>query len=363
MMYTFFPKERKDRKERELLFFCARAYAYARENPGAKNKTTRTKNIFDCYVNFKRHVMQRKTIKEISNLWKEDRKRYVKLSTISAYSLIIENHIIPDMGNMDRLSCDYIQKFALEKTAKGLSRKTVRDILAVLRMIVKFGERKGMLHHVEWSVKLPEGKEPQHPAIFSRAEQRTIMRHVLDNLSPKNLGIYICLSTGMRIGEICGLMWDDIDVETGIITVRRSVERVYVVDNGRRYTRLVTDTPKTRNSIRDIPMTAELARIICPLKMRSCPSTYILTGNRRPTEPRIYRRYYMNLMKNLGVHTVKFHGLRHSFATRCIESRCDYKTVSALLGHSKISTTLDLYVHPGYDQKKRCVEQMLRSLR
>ena len=71
----------------------------------------------------------------------------------------------------------------------------------------------------------------------------------------------------------------------------------------------------------------------------------------------------MNLMKNLGVHTVKFHGLRHSFATRCIESRCDYKTVSALLGHSKISTTLDLYVHPGYDQKKRCVEQMLRSLR
>ena len=87
------------------------------------------------------------------------------------------------------------------------------------------------------------------------------------------------------------------------------------------------------------------------------------TGSPEPLEPRYLRAYFYRLLAVLGIPKVRFHALRHSFATRCIEGRCDYKTVSAILGHSSISTTLDLYVHPGTAQKRRVIEKMSRSLR
>ena len=88
----------------------------------------------------------------------------------------------------------------------------------------------------------------------------------------------------------------------------------------------------------------------------------MLTNSCKPMEPRIYRNYYNKMIQMLNIPKLKFHGLRHSFATRCIESNCDYKTVSVLLGHSNVSTTLNLYVHPNMEQKQRCIDQMFRSL-
>ena len=130
-----------------------------------------------------------------------------------------------------------------------------------------------------------------------------------------------------------------------------------------RRTEVIIDTPKSKNSIREIPMTKDLLRMVKPLKKVVNGSFYVLTNSAVPTEPRTYRNYYKRLMKQLDIPALKFHGLRHSFATRCIESNCDYKTVSVLLGHSNISTTLNLYVHPNMEQKKRCVEQMFKALR
>ena len=113
---------------------------------------------------------------------------------------------------------------------------------------------------------------------------------------------------------------------------------------------------------KEIPMSKELLAMIKPLKKVLNDDFYVLTNNERPTEPRTYRNYYNNLMVKLNIPKLKYHGLRHSFATRCIEAGCDYKTVSVLLGHSNISTTLDLYVHPNIEQKKRCITKMFKSL-
>ena len=99
-----------------------------------------------------------------------------------------------------------------------------------------------------------------------------------------------------------------------------------------------------------------------PLKKVINDDYYILTNDERPTEPRTYRNYYKRLMEKLDIPKLKYHGLRHSFATRCIEVGSDYKTVSVLLGHSNISTTLDLYVHPNMEQKKRCITKVFKSL-
>ncbi len=189
------------------------------------------------------------------------------------------------------------------------------------------------------------------------------MNYIQEHFTFRNLGVYICLSEGMRIGEVCALTWEDIDTDNGVISVNRTIQRIYVIEEGNRRTELILDTPKTKNSIREIPISKDLLKILKPFKKIVNPSFFVLTNDVKPTEPRTYRSYYKNLMKELNMPELKFHGLRHSFATRCIESNCDYKTVSVLLGHSNISTTLNLYVHPNMEQKKKAIEQMFKALR
>ena len=306
---------------------------------------------------------QFKTIREVAVLWKKDKQQYVKQSSLSAYSLIIENHILPAFGNKQQLVESEIQDFALHKLQDGLSQKTVKDILIVLKMIQKFGVKNGYMPFSEWSVKYPTEQKKQELEVLSVSQQKRIMQYVINNFTFRNLGIYLCLSTGMRIGEVCALKWGDINLMTETISISRTIERIYIIDDNHRHTELVIGTPKTKNSIRDIPMSRELSKLLRPLKKVLNDDYYILTNEARPTEPRTYRNYYKQILKQLGVPHLKFHGLRHSFATRCIESQCDYKTVSVILGHSNISTTLNLYVHPNMEQKKKCINKMFKKLK
>lgn len=302
-------------------------------------------------------------ISEIIKLWENDKKLYVKKSTYSAYLLLIENHINPYFADKEQITEEDVQKFVLTELRKGLSQKSIKDIIIVLKMILKFAVKQKLLAYNEIEIKFPTVGEKTDLEVLNKNDHKKIINYLQENFTFKNLGIYICLSTGMRIGEICGLLWSDIDVESGIIKVRRTVQRIYVIDGETRHTEILIDTPKTKNSIRDIPMTTELYKIIKPLKKIVNNDFYVITNEAKPTEPRTYRNYYERLIKRLGIPKLKFHGLRHSFATRCIESKCDYKTVSVILGHSNISTTLNLYVHPNMEQKKKCIDQMYRALK
>ena len=307
--------------------------------------------------------MIQKTIREISDAWREDKRPYVKRSTFAAYTLLIENHILPSFGEMALVEEQDVQTFVFRKLNEGLSHKTIKDILIVLKMILRFGAKNQMTEYRQIDIKFPTERDKHSIDILNRSHQKQIMEYIRLHFTFKNLGIYICLSAGMRIGEICALTWDDLDVENGIIHVRKTIQRIYVIEEHRKYTEVILDTPKTKNSIREIPMTKNLLKMIRPIKKIVNGNFYVLTNEPKPTEPRTYRNYYKQFMQSLGLPLIKFHGLRHSFATRCIESKCDYKTVSVLLGHSNISTTLNLYVHPNLEQKKRCMEQMSRLLR
>lgn len=300
---------------------------------------------------------------KIVALWKEDKKQYVKRSTFAAYTLLIENHILPSFGEMALVEEQDVQTFVFRKLNEGLSHKTIKDILIVLKMILRFGAKNQMTEYRQIDIKFPTERDKHSIDILNRSHQKQIMEYIRLHFTFKNLGIYICLSAGMRIGEICALTWDDLNVENGIIHVRKTIQRIYVIEEHRKYTEVILDTPKTKNSIREIPMTKNLLKMIRPIKKIVNGNFYVLTNEPKPTEPRTYRNYYKQFMQSLGLPLIKFHGLRHSFATRCIESKCDYKTVSVLLGHSNISTTLNLYVHPNLEQKKRCMEQMSRLLR
>ncbi len=308
-------------------------------------------------------MVKEKRISQIAGLWQEEKRQFVKKSTYAAYSLIVEKHLLPAFGNQTLVTERDVQGFVLNKLQAGLSQKTIKDMLIVLRMILKYGAKKQYCNYLPFDVIFPTERERHDLDVLSIANQRKIVSYVQENFTFRNLGIFICLSTGMRIGEVCALTWNDIDIENGLIHVRKTIQRIYINDNGVKKTELLIDTPKTATSMRDIPMIKDLYDILKPLKKIVKEEYFVLTNDLTPTEPRTYRNYYKRLLKQLDIPPIKFHGLRHSFATRCIESKCDYKTVSVILGHSNISTTLNLYVHPNNDQKKKCIDKMFRTIK
>ena len=307
-------------------------------------------------------MVKAKTINQITEEWKEEKKKYVKKSTYAAYQLLIQNHIKPYFGDLYEVNEEKVQQFVFDKLDAGLSEKTIRDIIIVLKMILKFGIKNGYLEYIQIDAKFPSKQEKKDLDVLSKADQKKFMEHLRNNFTFKNLGIFICLSTGMRIGEICGLRWCDVDTVEGVIKVRHTLQRIYIIEGETRHTELLLDTPKTANSVRDIPMSSELLKMLKSLNKVVNENYYVISNDIKPIEPRTYRNYYKKLCKQLDIPELKFHGLRHSFATRCIESKADYKTVSVLLGHSNISTTLNLYVHPNKEQKKKTIDKMLRSL-
>ena len=302
--------------------------------------------------------------KDISTLWKEEKRKFVKLSTISAYAVILENHLLPTFGNKVIVITEQeVQQFVLLKLDAGLSQKTVKDFLIVLKMIYRYGVKINEFQHCDWDIKYPNAQENKALEVLNIAHHKKLMAFVSDNFTFRNLGILICLQTGMRIGEVCALQWGDIDLQKGVVSISKTIERIYIIDSEVKHTELIISSPKTQNSHRDIPLSKTLLQMLRPLKRIVNDKFFIITNEEKPTEPRTFRNYYKTVLRTLNIPPLKFHGLRHSFATRCIESNCDYKTVSVILGHSDISTTLNLYVHPNNEQKKKCIDKMLRFIK
>ena len=303
------------------------------------------------------------TFAAVAELWAAQKQQFVKQSTMSAYALTLANYLVPHFGSHTDITEADVQQFVITQLDRGLRQKTIKDQLIVLKMVYRFGCKQNTFALHEWDIHFPTEQNKHDISVFTVEQQRRLMRHLTENFTFLNLGILICLHTGLRIGEICALRWEDIDTDNGILQVLRTLERIYVLSDGNKHTELQLSTPKTRNSQREIPLTKDLLRFLKPFRKVVNPQFYVLTNSPKPTEPRTYRNYYRHLLNSLNIPFIKFHGLRHSFATRCIESGCDSKTVSILLGHANISTTLNLYVHPNFDQKKRCIDTMLKRLR
>ena len=308
-------------------------------------------------------TMTQFTFSQVASLWKADKRQYVKPSSYAAYLQHLNKHILPHFGDCERITEEEIQGFANRQLAHGLALKTVKDSILILKMIHRYGERMGVWPHLDFRIHYPtSAQEPKALPVLSVSQQQRLIRYLKDHFSFRNLGLLICLHSGLRIGEICGLQWKDLDVTAGVIHVRKTVSRIWICDENERSYILSIGSPKTSASVRDIPITKSLTEIIRPLRKVVNPEFYVISNEAEPLEPRYYREYYSKVLDKLGIPPVRFHALRHSFATRCIESKCDYKTVSAILGHASISTTLDLYVHPDYTEKKKCIDRMARAL-
>lgn len=301
------------------------------------------------------------TIDEIASSWKKEKKKYVRLSSYSTYNTLLETHLLPVFGEKIRVSGEEVQDFVVQKLGEGLSVGTVKETVLVLRMVLRHGARMGVCEKPDWTVRYPCPLRRRDVTVLSNPHCRRILKAVKENPSRKNIGIHICLLTGLRIGEICALRRDDIDLPAGVLHVRRTLSRVYVSDALRPFCKLSLDRPKTDSSVRDIPLEEGLRHSLEAFPWGPDPECYVLSGSHRPIEPRSYRNYFASFLDSLEIPRVNFHVLRHTFATRCIEVGADYKTVSSLLGHSDIKTTLNLYVHPRMSQKQACVNRLVTA--
>lgn len=301
------------------------------------------------------------SFRETAELWKENKRGLVKHSTFCAYALILKTHLLPAFGDATTITESDVQHFVFDKLNAGLSRKSVHDILAVLKAIAKYGAKHSVFDFPSWEIEYPTVTVMRQLPVLSLSDHRKLLGELSAHPTPQNIGIMIALCCGLRIGEVCALQWHNVDLRRRLITVAKTIGRIYNCD--KMATEQYVSTPKTRNSNREIPISRTLFNALCVVKRLQKGEKYVVGDGISPKEPRTYRETFGRILTRLGIAPIVFHGLRHTFATRCIESGCDYKTVSVILGHSNVATTLNLYVHPNLDQKKRCISRMNKYLR
>lgn len=289
--------------------------------------------------------------------WLEDMQYNIKESTYSRYEFLIHRHIVPQIGHLYicELSNEVLLDFTKNKLQSGrlngeggLSPKTVIGMLSIIKLSLKFGQDKGYSFNYDLSIQNPKQYKP-NIQILSIEDQRKLESSL--NEDPFCLGILLSLYAGLRIGEVCALKWGDIDLFNGNLQVRKTIIRISDVDKkGEKKTKIIMDSPKTACSIRKIPLPQFLISILLPYKKES--EYFVVTGNHKYIEPRTYYRKYKHLTASCGLEHYNYHALRHTFATRCVESGFDLKSLSEILGHANVSTTLQRYVHPSMELKK-----------
>lgn len=284
------------------------------------------------------------TIDEISKLWFVEIEARRKYSTYRKYKDIYEYYIEKDLGNMT------VDELAMEKIAKilppGLSASTHNSIYCVLNQLIYYGASHWgtTMFKIQRVSTYGKGSPIQ---ILTMAEQKKLLTYLYQEMDCYKLGIVICLSTGLRLGEICALKWEDIDMNNKFLYVQRTVQRVRDEENDKK-TKLLEGAPKTPSSKRQIPISDNLLEMIVPFYQRK---GYVLRGD-APLDPRTYQYKFQSYLRDMDMPKTHFHVLRHTFATNCIESGADVKSVSEILGHSNVNITLNKYVHPTMDTKR-----------
>lgn len=309
-------------------------------------------------------VKQLCTFRTLADVWLSDIRMSVKESTYTRYYRIVDKYLCPRIGSQALMRMDqkYLSSLPEELLAGGgikgnpLSAKTVSDIICVLKSILKYGRKEGYPVPEANVLRCPP-KVPRLVGIVSDEHRIRLERCIIERGDLTGAGILFSLYTGVRIGELCGLRWEDINFADSTVCIQRTVERIADLNTATsRKTKVVVTVPKTESSARIIPIPEFLTRFL--LRFRCSPSCYLLTGSETFTEPHQYYVRYRKYLKRNLVDVCSFHALRHTFATRCVEEGFDPKALSEILGHANVTTTLSIYVHPTLQQKRAQMERL-----
>lgn len=299
------------------------------------------------------------TFQYAASEWIQSIKPQLKEQTIVQYENLFTGYLLPYFKNMEVESITRDDVYNLSNlllttggiSGNGLSPKTVEGILSVLKRILKYSEDYKGCHvvHVEKNLLRQSTK---HMRILSIHEQQTLNSYLTDNLNLINLGILLCLYTGIRIGEVCALKWEDFSFDEQYVYIHKTMQRMQTKNNPEHKTAVIISAPKSECSIRKIPLPDDIFRLILAEKRPA--DTYFLTGlSKVYIEPRTLQNRFKAVIKSCKLKDTNFHALRHTFATRCVELGFDVKSLSEILGHASINVTLNRYVHPSMETKQK----------
>lgn len=286
--------------------------------------------------------------------WLIYKEQYIKESSFVKYKSILERHIKPYFNEIpvNKIDEHTIEAFAKNLTVKGYSAQTVKITLSVLEGVFLYFK-------IDVSVKriIPKkGQKEIH--ILSSNDRLKFEKYLLYGQDAYKIGILLSLYTGIRIGELCALKWEDIDLNAGTVKINATLQRIqdFKGISGNK-TRIVITEPKTPSAKRTIPLPVFLIKRLKAVDPKN-GSAFLLTGTERFTEPRALTYVFKKYLKESGVPDINFHALRHTFTTRCIENDFEPKALSEILGHSSVNTTLGIYNHPSLDYKRENINRL-----
>lgn len=300
--------------------------------------------------------------------WLDSMTSQLKESSIVKYRNILKSYLYPSFGKMEINSITYsdINDFStklmdcggIKKT--GLSPKTVTAVLSVLKSIFEHTAKNENIIIPDFSdIYIKQSPKPMR--ILSVSEQSKLNQYLNNNLSLSNIGILICMFTGIRIGEVCALKWKNILLNEHCISIESTAQRLQRLNVENLRTEVVISEPKSPCSIRKVPIPDNLYYVLKELKQAD--EDFLLTGNNKNIlEPRTLQNRFKAVIKKCGIDDANFHSLRHTFATRCVEVGVDVKSLSEILGHASVNITLNRYVHPSMELKLKNINMLSDSL-
>lgn len=312
--------------------------------------------------------MKKETLyfKEALEMWMNNNRIRLKQSTITKYQNLINAHILPELGliKLSQIDATLINTFLASKLQNGrlsgnggLSPAYVRSIMLIINATVQFAVREEFMEPLKSQIHKPAISKKELE-ILSIAEQKKMEDYVSKDLNGTKMAILLSLHTGLRIGEICALAWEDIDLENQIIHVRHTVVRINNQNSTENpITKLILDSPKTKSSLRDVPISSHLHPYLMTYFSYS-NSKYVISNSEIFMNPRTLEYRYHRILNECGIKSVNFHVLRHTFASRCVAAGVDIKTLSEILGHGNVSITLNTYVHTSMEQKRTQLEKL-----
>ncbi len=290
-----------------------------------------------------------------------DVRHQIKASTYENYQYCAQKYIIPFFSQTKEVQMTVSSAAQFTAFIRGndaISESYQRKILTIfktaLRKLLKDAPNSAAILE---AVRMPR-MESNEVQVFSTREQQLIERAALSAENQRALGLILCFYSGIRLGELCGLKWGDFDWEAGTMSVLRTVNRTKNFEQSESKTTLQVGAPKSRKSVRKIPLPASIVEQARALGFdRKCEDSYALSDDAEPLDPRSYQKLFKKVLAQAGVKPRKFHAIRHTFATRALELGVDIKTISEILGHSSVSITLNIYAHSLLEQKKIAIDK------
>lgn len=341
-------------KKRDINQKAVYGYLYGKSYTEVKNRLEEVKS------HKSNHSTTSMNFAHLVDDWLENKKLCVKESTLSHYKMIVDKHILPLLGSYDvsAVSTEVIQQYMNKLLYEGYASKTACDILTVIKSILKYAVCKGYKHNCNLGI-ITLKNQKSDVETLTLFEQQKLSNYLVKNINYKNFGILLCLYTGIRIGELCALKWSDIDIREKVLRVDKTMIRIqnnYSIEKKYK-TKIIITSPKSEDSVRTIPIPGFVIDIL--KRLRRNLNAYILTGScENYIEPRNMQYYFKSVLKKCEIRDVKFHILRHTFATRCVENGFEIKSLSEILGHSSIKITLDKYVHSSMDLKRKNMDKL-----